>query len=526
MIVIVCFLMVLLVFGSCITGIVLKEPDICFLLASGRWIVEHGQIPQTDPFSYTTHYHWAKYVIEKWLTEVIFYDIWAAVGIAGLLVFDAIVLCLAFIVMPMRIAYLFGWRGFRTILLALIVYWASMVHLTIRPEVFSFLFTGIFFELLIRSARATANSAKIDWRCIAIAGFVSCLWANLHTLFLGAILLTGMYGGSAILERLLPELRSKPLNLTPLLLPVACFIGTLINPYGLGLWEYMPNVFGHFNTNESKPIQLHDALSFGFWPFYLLILWGLKALWQRGVKRPFEQGDLFFRLLIPAGVVGGFNTVRSVPAAGLFLCTGICHVLGLMKVEAKTQALTDDCAPGSANLTQLSTTVNPLAAIDEKIARLVDPLHTMFPLVCILIMAAGTYLTTFIVTPEIPQGSKAFTVPTRAVQFIAAHPPHGNLLNLVHFGNVLMWRIEHNPPVFIDSRYNLFGNDLLLDYWHMLRCEDGWQELLDKYKIGWIFLPPQQELAKRLQQDPAWTLLYSDDDSVVLSRDPRDRKHP
>ncbi len=66
-------LIFLFLYGCCISGLVLKEPDICFLLGGGRWIVEHGQIPSVDPFSYTTHYHWAQYVVEKWLTEVVFY---------------------------------------------------------------------------------------------------------------------------------------------------------------------------------------------------------------------------------------------------------------------------------------------------------------------------------------------------------------------------------------------------------------------------------------------------------------------
>ncbi|MFX5358875.1 hypothetical protein ABTD15_19300, partial [Acinetobacter baumannii] len=45
------FAMFLIFHGCCIAGFVLKEPDICFLLASGRWIVEHGHLPLSDPFS-------------------------------------------------------------------------------------------------------------------------------------------------------------------------------------------------------------------------------------------------------------------------------------------------------------------------------------------------------------------------------------------------------------------------------------------------------------------------------------------
>jgi hypothetical protein len=497
------FLVFLFLYGICIGGLVYKEPDICFLLASGKWIVTHGQLPASDPFSYTTHFHWAKYVIEKWLTEVIFFSVWSKVGDLGLLVFDSALLALAFAVMPMRILYLAGWRGLPLFLLVALGLWTSMSHLAIRPEVFSFLITGIFLEGLMRIRLRTLDNTRVDWTSILILGLVMCAWSNLHTLFLVGLLLPALYSICLFLERMAPELKKKPINWTVPILFILCLFASLINPYGIGLWEYMPNVFGPFNdTNlEMQPISWRNAASFAFWPFYVLSAYGLWALCKRGFSRPLKQGDLFFRLLVPLGIAGGIKTIRSIPLADLFLLSGI----GALAKETSVPAV---ARPAQTMVED----------VDARLSALISPMKITWAVACVFSASLGTLLITNCVPPEIPQDSKAFHPPFKAIEYISGHTPTGNLLNDPHFGNVMMWRMSKNPPVFIDSRYNLFGNDLLQDYWRMVKCRGAWKNLLDKYKIDWIFLPPGLNLGRKLADDPKWKLLYSDSCSVIYAR--------
>ncbi|HEY9719215.1 MAG TPA: hypothetical protein V6C69_17195 [Trichormus sp.] len=489
------FLLFLLFYGFCITGLVLREPDICFLLGGGRWIIEHGHLPVTDPFSYTTHYHWASYVVEKWLTEVIFYAIQSTFGTLGLLIFDAVILSLAFVVMPHRIAHLCGWRGLPALGLTFLAALTSFSHLAIRPEIFSFAFAGIWLEILIRVNQKTEGNSAIDWRAIALISLLMCLWSNLHTLFLFGFLLPGLYTTCLFLERLfVKRLRQQPLNLTAPIMTFACLAASLVNPYGLGLWCYMPNVFGPFNdsNNEMQPIGLSSMLNPFFFPFYLFSLVSLTHLIRR-LRQPLQHGDLFFRILIPAAIAGGFKTIRSIPLADLLLTAGVAHVL------KKPQ-------------TQPSTFLD----------RLANPMSVRWVLLCFLVTVSGTVLATQAVPPEIPQASKAFTPPDKAIAYIEQHRPEGNLLNDPHFGATMIWKMRNNPPVFIDPRYNLFGNILLQDYWTMVDCAPGWQDRLKHYEINWVFLPPNLALSKRISGEPNWQLLYSDDCSVIYAR----KKHP
>src|SRR5882672_12141806 len=51
-------------------GAQLGDPDVYWHLAAGRWIVEHGTLPNGDPFSHSMP--GAPWMLQSWLTEVVF----------------------------------------------------------------------------------------------------------------------------------------------------------------------------------------------------------------------------------------------------------------------------------------------------------------------------------------------------------------------------------------------------------------------------------------------------------------------
>ena len=158
------------------------------------------------------------------------------------------------------------------------------------------------------------------------------------------------------------------------------------------------------------------------------------------------------------------------------------------------------------------------SAGESFIERLTNPFFPVWPITCIAIVLIGIFACTTAVEPVVPQDSAAFKPPFEAIEFIEKEKPTGNLLNDPHFGAVMIYKMHDNPPVFIDPRYNLYGNTLLQDYWHMVNCDPGYKELLDKYKIDWIFLAPGAKLPQQLAKAPDWRLLYSDKKSVIYAR--------
>ncbi|MGH9551345.1 MAG: hypothetical protein ACRD3W_18315, partial [Terriglobales bacterium] len=183
-VIVTCFLIYLALFGAVSSGIVLREPDICFLLAMGRWICEHQmQLPAVDPFSYTYIQFppGSTYAVYQWLTEVLFYGLVRTLGLPALLVCAAVVMTLSFVVVPLRILALKGCNNITSLLMVALLVLTSCTHLSVRPEIFSYLFTAAFLELFARFNRRT--KAGIDWIFVASAAAITCIWSNMHCLY-------------------------------------------------------------------------------------------------------------------------------------------------------------------------------------------------------------------------------------------------------------------------------------------------------------------------------------------------------
>lgn len=99
------YLLVPFLYGSCVSGLVLREPDICFLLTMGREISQNG-IPATDPFLFAAapqaDMPGLSYVVYQWLFELVLYQIYNIFSAPGILVFAAILQSWAFGLAPYR----------------------------------------------------------------------------------------------------------------------------------------------------------------------------------------------------------------------------------------------------------------------------------------------------------------------------------------------------------------------------------------------------------------------------------------
>src|SRR5581483_8809960 len=246
-----------------------------------------------------------------------------------------------------------GWKALPAMGVTLLAALTAGSHLAVRPEIFSFAFAGIWLETLMCVSEKTKGNSRIDWRSIGLLTVLMCLWSNLHTLFLVGMMLPGFYSGCMVLEKFVPSLKGKPFNWTVPIMTIACIGASLINPWGFGLWGYIPNVFGPFNdtNNEMQPIRPGSMGNPFFWPFFLFIVTGFNVL-IKNWRKPLDQGDLFFRSLVPLGAAAGFKTIRSIPFAGLLLTAGTA--------KAGETAADSNQQPNDTLATQLNHAVREL----------------------------------------------------------------------------------------------------------------------------------------------------------------------
>lgn len=151
---------------------VLNDGDTYWHLAAGQWMLDHGRVPNFDPFSFT--HGGQPWVPHEWLSEIAMIAAYKAAGWTGIVVLFGLATALS---MGLFLGWLSRWLG--PIALA-VVAWLSVgcmwVGLFTRPHLLA-LPIMIYWTGRLLDARAEGRAPPL-W----LAGLM-VLWANLHGSF-------------------------------------------------------------------------------------------------------------------------------------------------------------------------------------------------------------------------------------------------------------------------------------------------------------------------------------------------------
>ena len=106
--------------------------------------------------------------------------------------------------------------------------------------------------------------------------------------------------------------------------------------------------------------------------------------------------------------------------------------------------------------------------------------------------------------------------PISGVEYIKREQPKGRMFNSYNFGGYLIWALPEYP-VFIDGRADLYGDEIIFEWLSIARAEDGWQEALDEWEVGFVVVEPGMPLVEELTGED-WELIYSDEVAVIYQR--------
>ena len=437
----------------------LNDPDTYSHIAVGRWIIAHGAVPASDPFSFSMH--GAPWITFEWLSEVIYAAAYALSGWAGVVALAAAAIALAVGLLTRFLLRELAPTPALLMVIASVMLLAP--HILARPHVLTLPVMVAWAAALVRCM--DQRTPPPYWALPLLV-----LWANLH----GSVVLALGLIAPAALEALLDEKRSdwprvllRWLPFTALAVAASCLTpygpGSLLMPLktlGLGpalgwISEWRPQDFGHVGA------------------FELLLLAGIFAL-SRGVTLP------VVRALVVLGLVHfALAQVRNADLlamlAPLYLAAPLARQLG---------ARTEEEPAGPAGGVSLAALAVMIAATALTLVRdLRPPLHN---------------------TPE-------------AAVANAGLAEAGPVLNDYAFGGYLIFA---GIPTFIDGRGELYGGPFIVRYNRDVSLADlrDFLKLLDQYKLGATLLAPDTPAAALLDRLPGWQRVYSDDVAVVHKR--------
>ncbi|MFC1649884.1 hypothetical protein ACFL2C_04210, partial [Patescibacteria group bacterium] len=199
------------------------DPDFGWHLKMGEYILGHGGVPETDPFSYTMASF--PFIDHEWLTNVYFYKLYNSIGKFGLAsLFSCYLLFALFISVRNTMSRRINQKIYKYSVLLLIplVYPVFTAYFGVRPQVQSWFLFSVLFHFLFR------KQIWDKYKFLLVPFMI--FWTNLHGSFSAGVITILAY-------IVLRTLRKRKLQLSDLLLGVLVILATFANAYGVRIWH-------------------------------------------------------------------------------------------------------------------------------------------------------------------------------------------------------------------------------------------------------------------------------------------------
>jgi hypothetical protein len=440
----------------------LNDGDTGWHLATGAWIVEHGQVPTTDPFSYTAAgRHW---VSHEWLAELAMHLAYRAGGWSGLVLLFAAALGGLYAILG---SYLGRWLGRPAATVALLLVTTGLLpSMLARPHLLALPMLAAWTMALL-DARTADRAPPLPWAVLMLA------WANAHGSFVFGLGLAGAFALEALVDAA-PAERLRVVRQWAAF-GIAALAAALCTPSGIHALIF-PFYVGNLEL-LSELVEWQPTSFRGVSGFEVILLGTLFVLLVRPTRIP------PVRLLLVLGTL--HLTLQHTRQEIVLVVLG---ALLLAKPIGRAWA-----RPGATP---------PLPRGDTKPA--------MAVLLALAIALAGYRLAV-----PLKRGDSA-TVPATALLHLPPELSHQRVFNEYSFGGAL---IHAGIRPYIDGRSDMYGDAHSLDYFRIARGDVArWQAADARWRFGWTMLSPRSRLVPVLDADPRWRRAYADGTAAIHIR--------
>lgn len=468
----------------------LGDGDTGYHIKTGEVILDTGKVPRTDIYSFITPT--LEWTAHEWLSEVVMASLYRASGLTGVVVFFAVLLA---------ITHWLQYRILRTkfddILLCTVVTLLATLtassHWLARPHVFSMPLTLVWYYLLDRfhyDGKATLKYLPI----------LMLLWVNLHGGFMLGIVLLLIYLSSNLVYSLTESparalryrANVKALSLTTLLTIAAC----IVNPIGIEIfWFPLRVTSDRFIMDwviEFMSPNFHQAL-----PFKYMFLAVIAALALAPVRLNLAEGTLLTLVSYMS-----LYSVRHVSVFAIVVAPILLRLCSNIMVSLPRQ---------------LAAFYQARRVLFTELDRqLVGKLWPLIGLLLVLGLSLfGVLRVNF----------SERTFPLAAVEFLKREKLSGNMFNDDEFGDYVIFSAWPQYKVFTDGRSDMYGQKHGAPYLKVTGLQPGWQEILRRYDISWVFFHTQSALSAALMEHSQWHPIYSDKLATIFVRKTETHQH-
>jgi hypothetical protein len=320
------------------------------------------------------------------------------------------------------------------------------------------------------------------------------LWVNLHGGYIAGFLLLAIFFFGNVFMVLFPARERKDqakgnaraLGYTI----IACLLVSLINPYGFHIlsfpFQLISKRYLMDNVNEFMSPDFHQVMPFKYLLFLTIAIFAVSL----------RKADIIEISLILIFTNMALVSARYIP----IFCVITAPIL-----SRQTGFVLDQAEGG--RFPNLKRKADSIAKIDSSVNGYVTAVLAV--LLVAGLAAAGKTEFRF-------DGTKK---PVEAVEFLESEYIPGNMFNNDEFGDYLIYAAYPRYRVFFDGRSDMHGEDRAKEYKKVITLGAGWEEVFEKYDIGWVFFDADSILSRSLREKERWRLIYADSVANIFVKD-------
>ncbi len=444
---------------------------------------DRERILRTNFYSYTVPDQ--PFINHHWLSGVYYYLVQNAFGFVGQSAFYILFVLLSFVLFfdVARRKSNF-WIGYATsiVVLPLVVKRAE-----VRPEVFTYFLTAVFFWLL-----STRLDSKKFNKFLWTLPLLMVLWVNLHIGFVFGFLVLGAYG----FEQFILYVRKKQnYFLRLLLISALCLFAASINPNFINGLLYPLKIFSNYGylIVENQSIGFLENLNFVSGQHFLLyrivlLILGICIV-ANGLKN-WRKINMPFAILALISSVMAYTGIRNFPLFALFAIPTISYHLYLLRPKVMD----------------------------------IGTKQIIWTLSLVIVFSALFLQNQSRIAQEDALGWGLLPGINKSTDFFKQNNIKGPIFNNYDTGGYLIYHL-YPEKVFVDNRPEAYTPDFFQkEYIQPQEDEKKFRELDKKYKFNAIFFshrdytPWAQTFLTRMVKDENWTPVYVDAYNIILLR--------
>lgn len=480
---IISFLLIILLFLFLFTQkISLVSSDLGRHLENGKIFIGEHKILNTNYYSYTEPDF--PTVTHHWGSGVIFYLVYKLAGFSGLSIFNSFLGLITFLIFFNVAKEQVGTNVAG--LISLLIMPVIVDRIEVRPEIFSYLLSGIFFCLLLRYRESRLRDNKLY-----ILPVLTVIWVNLHIYFFVGYMLIGIF----LFERIL-TFRTFDKIRTLFIVFILSLLGTFIGPFGIKGAFAPYNIFQNYGYMivENQPVWFIEKLIYSpsFLVFKIIFAFLiLSCITVVLIKR--KKIKITEILLAAIFSTLAWFAIRNFSIFGLFTLVVIASNISM---------------------------IVPLSVL-SKINSRTGPYVSILLFVIFILTVSGNMKWIFARNTNFGLGLMGSG--NRSAKFFKSVSISGPIFNNYDIGSFLIFNLFPEERVFVDNRPEAYSVDFFRKiYIPMQDDENIWHKYSEKYNFNAIFFyyrdatPWAQKFLIARINDPSWVPVYADETALII----------